>query len=57
MQVLLCQHIMFREAVEVVCMRLTRPVLPRAARPPLPPVLPVPRVFIDPEEGLLLGLV
>lgn len=34
----------------------TRPVLPRVARPPLA-VRPVPLVFMDPEDGLLLGLV
>lgn len=34
----------------------TRPVLPRVARPPLA-ARPVPLVFMDPEDGLLLGLV
>ena len=34
----------------------TRPVLPRVARPPLV-ARPVPLVFMDPEDGLLLGLV
>ena len=36
----------------------TRPTLPRAAaRPPLLLTRPVPLVFIDPEDGLLLGFV
>lgn len=35
---------------------LTRPALPRVARPPLP-ARPVPLVFMDPEDGLLLGFV
>ena len=48
-----CTH-SFRVKIRTV--RLTRPALPREARPPLP-ARPVPRILMEPEDGLLFGFV